>query len=60
MTPENKERNVEIYIRHSKDGYSFRRLGKIYRIHWTTVQNIVERYRILEKEGKFNALAEKA
>lgn len=55
MTPENKERNIEIYYRHTKDHYSYRRLGKIYGIHYTTVQKLINRYRILERENKLEA-----
>lgn len=43
MTLPNIERNGEIYHRYKKGKEGYRKLGKIYRMHYTTIKEIVER-----------------
>ena len=49
---EKKRRNKEILVLHKKNGVSLRKIGKIYGIHWTTVQEIIKR--LLNNEGSLS------
>lgn len=51
MTPEKTIRNKRIYKQYKRGGKGYKKLGKEWGLHYTTIYNIIKRWKTREKVG---------